>query len=62
MPSLVGSEMCIRDRVYILSSTGDVLFQQNNNITDETNLLKSSNNEFSGLVKQRIKLKRVLKV
>ena len=34
------------DRVYILSSTGDVLFQQDKNIIDETNLLKGSNNEF----------------
>ena len=30
------------------------MFQQDKNIIDETNLLKGSNNEFSGLVKQAL--------
>lgn len=42
------------DKVYILNSSGDVLFSQDNQKDDQTNLLKDSNNEFSGLVKEAI--------
>jgi len=43
------------DKVYILSGKGDILFKQDDKTkSEETNLLKSSNNEFSGLVKEAL--------
>jgi len=42
------------DKVYILNSSGDILFSQDNQKDNEINLLKDSNSEFSGLVKQAI--------
>ena len=43
------------DKVYIVSGDGDVLFEQGKqNSVDLVNLLKDSNTEFSGLVKEAI--------
>lgn len=42
------------DKVYILNSSGEVLFQQDNQKSDESNLLKTSNNEYSSLIKDAI--------
>lgn len=42
------------DKVYILKSNGDVLYQQDNQENKQINLLKDSNSEFSNLVKEAI--------
>lgn len=42
------------DKVYILNSSGDILYKQDNDKNDETNLLKDSNSELSGLVKEAV--------
>ncbi|ADK14451.1 methyl-accepting chemotaxis protein [Clostridium ljungdahlii] len=42
------------DKVYILSNKGDVLYKQSNDPLNETNLLKSSNSELNGLVKEAL--------
>ncbi len=42
------------DKVYILSSNGDVLFSQDSQQNNDTNFLKDSNSEFSGLVKEAL--------
>ncbi|EKQ56569.1 MULTISPECIES: methyl-accepting chemotaxis protein [unclassified Clostridium] len=42
------------DKVYILGKDGTVLYKQDNSDTNETNLLKSSNGNFSELVKKAL--------